>query len=141
MVMKDKEVNASISGNHQNGGNGFLKFLKILGPGLITSALVLGPGSITLNSKIGAIYGTELVWSIIVAVILMACYTEMAARIGIAGKDTFINLVKEKWGKWAGGIIGIGSFLVCSSFQAGNAIGTGIGLKRLLASAQKFGLL
>lgn len=86
MVMKDKEVNASISGNHQNGGNGFLKFLKILGPGLITSALVLGPGSITLNSKIGAIYGTELVWSIIVAVILMACYTEMAAKLGLPEK-------------------------------------------------------
>lgn len=137
MVMKDKEVNASISGNHQNGGNGFLKFLKILGPGLITSALVLGPGSITLNSKIGAIYGTELVWSIIVAVILMACYTEMAARIGIAGKDTFINLVKEKWGKWAGVIIGIGAFLVCSSFQAGNAIGTGIAVEAITGISSK----
>lgn len=127
MVTKEKEVTALDS--KPSGGNGFSKFLKILGPGLITSALVLGPGSITLNSKIGAIYGTELVWSIIVAVILMACYTEMAARIGIAGKSTFINLVKEKWGQFAGVFIGIGSFLVCSSFQAGNAIGTGIAIE------------
>ncbi|WP_154661638.1 Nramp family divalent metal transporter [Bacillus ndiopicus] len=107
------------------------RFLKMLGPGLITSALVLGPGSITLSSKIGAIYGTQLVWILVLAVILMASYTEMSARIGLAGKATFIGIVRERWGKIAAIFIGIGAFLVCASFQAGNAIGTGIAVEAI----------
>ena len=100
--------------------------LSYLGPALITSALVLGPGSITLSSKIGAIYGTELVWALVMAVLLMMVYTEMSTRIGIAAKSSFIAIMKEKWGIFAGALIGIGAFLVTASFQAGNAIGTGI---------------
>ncbi|WP_462410470.1 Nramp family divalent metal transporter [Neobacillus sp. Marseille-QA0830] len=103
-------------------------FLSFLGPALITSALVLGPGSITLSTKIGAIYGSQLIWTLILAVILMMAYTEMSTRVGIASKDSFITAMKMKWGKAAGVIIGIGSCLVTASFQAGNAIGTGIAI-------------
>ncbi|MFJ5768982.1 Nramp family divalent metal transporter [Psychrobacillus sp. NPDC093180] len=100
--------------------------LNYLGPALITSALVLGPGSVTLSSKIGAIYGSQLVWALVLAVILMMVYTEMSTRIGIAAKSTFIEVMKKKWGIFAGALIGIGAFLVTASFQAGNAIGVGI---------------
>ncbi|WP_313893746.1 Nramp family divalent metal transporter [Psychrobacillus sp.] len=99
-----------------------------LGPALITSALVLGPGSITLSSKIGAIYGSQLVWTLVLAVGLMMVYTEMSTRIGIAAKSSFIDVIKQKWGFVAGLLIGIGAFLVTASFQAGNAIGTGIAI-------------
>ncbi|WP_235753830.1 Nramp family divalent metal transporter [Psychrobacillus sp. INOP01] len=99
-----------------------------LGPALITSALVLGPGSVTLSSKIGAIYGTQLVWTIILAIILMMVYTEMSTRIGLAAKHSFIQTIKKKWGLLAGVLIGVGAFLVTASFQAGNAIGTGIAI-------------
>ncbi|MCZ8531960.1 Nramp family divalent metal transporter [Psychrobacillus psychrodurans] len=99
-----------------------------LGPALITSALVLGPGSVTLSSKIGAIYGTQLVWSIILAIILMMVYTEMSTRIGLAADHSFIQTIKKKWGLLAGVLIGVGAFLVTASFQAGNAIGTGIAI-------------
>ncbi|MEK4244482.1 Nramp family divalent metal transporter [Psychrobacillus sp. FSL K6-2684] len=99
-----------------------------LGPALITSALVLGPGSVTLSSKIGAIYGSQLVWTLVLAVVLMMVYTEMSTRIGIAAKASFIGVMKEKWGFWSGLLIGIGAFLVTASFQAGNAIGTGLAI-------------
>ena len=105
--------------------------LSYLGPALITSALVLGPGSITLSSKMGAIYGTQLVWTLVLAVILMMAYTEMSTRIGIATKSSFIAIMKEKWGFLAGLLIGIGAFLVTASFQAGNAIGTGIAISSM----------
>ncbi|SEM86872.1 Mn2+ and Fe2+ transporters of the NRAMP family [Paenisporosarcina quisquiliarum] len=99
-----------------------------LGPALITSALVLGPGSVTLSSKIGAIYGTQLVWTIILAIILMMVFTEMSTRIGLAADHSFIQTIKKKWGLLAGVLIGVGAFLVTASFQAGNAIGTGIAI-------------
>lgn len=104
-------------------------FLRYLGPGLITAALMVGPGSVTLSSKIGAIYGAELGWTLVIAVVLMMGYTEMSARIGIAANGTFIGVVKEKMGVGIGAIIGIGAFLVTTSFQAGNAIGTGIAVE------------
>jgi len=47
--------------------------------------------------------------------------TRCPANIGLT-----TNCKKEKWGFFAGLLIGIGAFLVTASFQAGNAIGTGI---------------
>lgn len=127
MTLNQNPQNTEMKSNQSS----FSRFLKLLGPGLITSALVLGPGSITLSSKIGAIYGSQLVWTLILAVILMACYTEMSARIGLAGKKTFIGIAKDKWGKVPAIFIGIGAFLVCASFQAGNSIGTGIAIEAI----------
>lgn len=101
-------------------------FLKYLGPALITSALVVGPGSLTLASKIGAIYGYQLIWILIVTVIFMMIYTEISMRIGLASNLTFIQLINQKWGKFGGILIGVGAFLVTTSFQAGNSIGVGV---------------
>lgn len=122
--MEQEEVKVTKSSQ-----SSFSRFLKLLGPGLITSALVLGPGSITLSSKIGAIYGPSLVWTLVLAIILMACFTEMSARIGLASKESFIQVIKGKWGNVVGILMGLGAFLVCASFQAGNAIGTGIAIE------------
>lgn len=105
--------------------------LKYIGPAFITSALMLGPGSLTLSSKIGAVYGSQIVWSIIAAIVLMMSYTEMSTRIGLAGKDSFIGIMLSKWGRVAAVLIGLGAFAVTASFQAGNAIGTGIALNAL----------
>ena len=101
-------------------------FLKYLGPALITSALVVGPGSLTLASKIGAIYGYQLIWILIVTVIFMMIYNEISMRIGLASNLTFIQLINQKWGKFGGILIGVGAFLVTTSFQAGNSIGVGV---------------
>lgn len=110
-------------------------FLRFLGPAFITSALVLGPGSITLSSKIGAIYGTQLVWALVLAVLFMMVFTEMSTRIGLAAENSFIDVVKERWGKFAGVLIGVGAFLVTASFQAGNAIGTGIAVSSITGAS------
>lgn len=118
----------AVSVDVRNEKKGFLRFL---GPALITAALVLGPGSITLSSKIGAIYGTQLIWALVVAVLFMMVFTEMSTRIGLAAKSSFIDVVKGRWGKFAGVLIGIGAFLVTASFQAGNAIGTGIAVSSM----------
>jgi len=105
--------------------------IRNLGPAFITSALVLGPGSITLSLKIGAIHGTQLVWALVIAVLFMMVFTEMSTRIGLAANASFIQVVKDRWGRWAGLLIGLGAFLVTSSFQAGNAIGTGIAVSTM----------
>lgn len=115
--------------------------LKYLGPALITSALVLGPGSLTLSSKIGAIFGTQLIWVLAIAIIFMMIYTEMSTRIGLASKVSFIQLIKQKFGTWGAIIIGVGAFLVCASFQAGNSIGVGYAISSVFGVSPEFWII
>lgn len=111
------------------------KWLAYLGPGIITAALVFGPGSLTITSKLGALYGFELLWVIIVATILMMAFTSMGARIGIATDYSLLQSFKKRWGKWTSLFTGIGIFLVTVSFQAGNSVAAGVAFAEPLGTS------
>jgi manganese transport protein len=104
----------------------FISFLRTLGPGIITAALVFGPSKMTLTSKLGASFGYETLWLVIIAIFFMLVFTQMGARIGMSSQRSLLTLIREKWGESAGIVIGFGVFLVTTSFQAGNSIGVGI---------------
>jgi manganese transport protein len=106
-----------------------------LGPGIITAALVFGPSKITITSKLGADYGYSLLWIVAVAIFFMIIFTSMAARIGMATQLSLLTSVRQKWGSSASVGVGIGIFLVTTSFQAGNAIGIGIALAEMFHTA------
>src|SRR5690606_21775821 len=103
-----------------------MKWWRSLGPGIITAALVFGPGSLTLTSKMGSLYGYDLLWVLVVSTVLMISFTGMGARIGIATQQSLLQTFKNQWGKWASILTGLGIFFVCASFQAGNTIGAGL---------------
>lgn len=103
-----------------------IPFFQTLGPGIITAALVFGPSKMTLTSKLGASYGYETLWLVVVAIFFMLIFTQMGARIGLSSDQSLLSLIRQKWGKAAGIVIGFGVFLVTTSFQAGNSIGVGI---------------
>ncbi|SHG30319.1 NRAMP (natural resistance-associated macrophage protein) metal ion transporters [Fodinibius roseus] len=111
------------------------KWLAYLGPGIITAALVFGPGSLTITSKLGAIYEYELLWVIIISTILMMAFTGMGARIGIATEHSLLQSFKKRWGKWASLFTGVGIFLVTVSFQAGNAVAAGVAFAEPLGTS------
>lgn len=111
--------------------NKLLKWLKSLGPGIITAALVFGPSKLTITSKLGALYGYSPLWIVVVAIFFMAIFTNMATRIGEASDKSLITIIRQKWGNIASIAVGIGIFCVATSFQAGNAIGVGISLGEL----------
>lgn len=102
--------------------------LLSLGPGIITAALVFGPSKMTITSKLGAVYGYSLLWIIAVAIFFMTIFTVMGARIGVAARQSLLTTIRLKWGKAAAIAIGLGIFLVATSFQAGNSIGVGIAI-------------
>lgn len=106
-------------------------FLRNLGPGIIVAALVFGPSKITITSKLGAGYGFDLLWIIIIAIFFMAVFTTMAARVGLSTDKSLLSTISEKWGRTISIIVGVGIFLVCTSFQAGNSVGAGIALGEL----------
>jgi len=108
------------------------RWFKSLGPGLITAALVFGPGSLTITSKLGAVYGFHLLWVIILATLLMLTFTGMGARIGLASEHSLITLFRNKWGRVAALLAGISVFFVTAAFQAGNTVGAGLALSESL---------
>lgn len=107
------------------------KWTSYLGPGIITAALVFGPGSLTITSKLGALFGYQLLWLIFVAIFFMVIFTEMSARIGITTQSSLLTIIQQKWGKVASVVIGIGIFLITASFQAGNTVGASLAFAEL----------
>lgn len=111
-----------------------IPFFQTLGPGIITAALVFGPSKMTLTSKLGASYGYDTLWLVVVAIFFMLIFTQMGARIGLSSNQSLLSLIRQKWGKAAGIVIGFGVFLVTTSFQAGNSIGVGIAVAEATAT-------
>jgi Mn2+/Fe2+ NRAMP family transporter len=53
----------------------------------------------------------------------------------MASEASFLSLIRNKWGRPAAVASGVGVFLVCASFQAGNSIGIGISIAELFKSS------
>lgn len=105
--------------------------IKNIGPGIITAALVFGPGSLTINTKLGAGFGFQLLWAIPLSILFMIIYTAMSARIGLVLEQSFIQEIRTRYGRSLSWVIGLGVFLITASFQAGNAIGAGVAFGEL----------
>ena len=59
-------------------------FLAILGPGIITGSVDNDAGGITTYSVAAAVYGYNLIWTLIPSFIVLVVIQEMNARMGIA---------------------------------------------------------
>jgi len=93
---------------------------RTIGPALITACVVFGPGSLLISSNVGANYGYELLWVLVVTGVLMGTYLTMAARIGVVGGATPCTLVARRAGRLFAAIVGINLCLICTTFQFSN---------------------
>lgn len=112
-------------------------FQKI-GPGLITAALVFGPGSLTVNTKLGASFGYNLIWVIVISIIFMISYTTLSGTIGCLTNKSLMQTISELYGKYTAFFLGLGIFFIGSSFQAGNSIGAGVAFYEIFGVSQAF---
>jgi len=103
--------------------NSFLRFLAALGPAIITASVVLGPGSIIANSTMGANYGYQFAWLLVVAVILMIGMTALSTRLGVLMDRTIGEEIAERAGRPLAVITGFTIFLIASCFQFSNNLG------------------
>src|SRR5579863_1708356 len=71
------------------------KFLKILGPGLITGASDDDPSGIVTYSQAGAAFGLRLLWMSLFTFPLMAAIQGMCARIGIVTSQGLTHTLKK----------------------------------------------
>ena len=73
-------------------------FFAILGPGIITGSVDNDAGGITTYSVAGALYGYNLLWTLIPSFIVLIIIQEMNARMGIVTGKGLADLIRENSG-------------------------------------------
>jgi Mn2+/Fe2+ NRAMP family transporter len=113
--------------------SGLLKWLLILGPGLIASSAGNDAGGIATYSSTGARFGYDLIWVMVVITISLAVVQEMCARLGAATGRGLLDLIRERFGLgWSLLAMGI-LFIANSGIVVSEFLGIG-------AAAQLFGI-
>jgi len=74
-----------------------IKFIKILGPGLITGASDDDPAGIATYSQAGAQFGLLTLWTALITFPLMAAVQEMCARIGMVTSQGLTGTLKRNY--------------------------------------------
>ena len=77
----------------------FVKFWKLLGPGLVTGASDDDPSGIATYSQAGAAFGLATLWTSIIAFPLMASIQQMCARIGLVTSQGLTGALKTNYPK------------------------------------------
>ena len=77
----------------------FTKFLKILGPGLVTGASDDDPSGIATYSQAGAQFGLTTLWTALLTFPLMAAIQGMCARIGLVTSQGLTVTLKQHYSK------------------------------------------
>lgn len=73
-------------------------FLAILGPGIITGSVDNDAGGITTYSVAGAMYGYNMLWTLIPSFFVLMVVQEMNARMGIVTGKGLADLIRENAG-------------------------------------------
>jgi Mn2+/Fe2+ NRAMP family transporter len=77
---------------------GLLRWLLILGPGLIAGSAGNDAGGIATYSSAGAQYGYDLVWVMVIITVSLAVVQDMCARLGVATGRGLFDLIRERFG-------------------------------------------
>jgi NRAMP (natural resistance-associated macrophage protein)-like metal ion transporter len=77
----------------------FIKFWKLLGPGLVTGASDDDPSGIATYSQAGAAYGLSTLWTSLIAFPLMASIQQMCAKIGLVTAQGLTGTLKKYYPK------------------------------------------
>jgi len=75
-----------------------LRFLVVMGPGIITANVDNDAGGITTYSLAGARYGYALVWTLVPITVALVVVQEMCARMGAVTGKGLADLIRENFG-------------------------------------------
>jgi NRAMP (natural resistance-associated macrophage protein)-like metal ion transporter len=79
-----------------------LLVLGVLGPGLIAANAGNDAGGVATYSSVGAKYGYELLWMIVLITVSLATVQAMAARMGAVTGKGLAELIRENYGiRWS----------------------------------------
>ncbi|MEA5155826.1 Nramp family divalent metal transporter [Raineyella sp.] len=94
----------------RHGGSGRLRRMAmsaaargaVNGPGLIAAHTDDDPAGITTYSTLGASYGYQLLWVLVVSTIALILFQDLGARIGVVTGQGLAGLIRQRYGARAG---------------------------------------
>lgn len=79
--------------------------VAVVGPGLLAGLSDDDPAGITTYSVLGADYGYQLLWVLLLSTLALAMFHTLAARMGVVTGQGLIGLVRERYGVRVGGAV------------------------------------
>lgn len=116
----------------------WLRWLGILGPGLVAASAGNDAGGIATYSSAGAKYGYDLIWVMVLITVPMALIQETCARLGAATGRGLLDLIRHRygwnWALFAILVVGIANAgLIVSEFVGLGAAGELLGIPKLVS--------
>ncbi|MGC8636360.1 MAG: NRAMP family divalent metal transporter [Thermoprotei archaeon] len=106
-------------------------FLSVFGPGWITMMADMDAPSTAAAIASGSEFGYRLVLLMLILIVPLYIFQEMAARLGAVTGKGFISLVKERYGKKASAVTAGGVFFVDGLSYVGEFAGIATGAELL----------
>ncbi len=98
---------------------GVFAFLALLGPGLIAANAGNDAGGIATYSAVGAKYGYDLLWVMVLITVSLAIVQRLAARMGAVTGKGLAELIREnygiRWSAFATLAVLVANFGICMS--------------------------
>ncbi len=118
----------------------FNRFLRILGPGVVTGAADDDPSGIATYSQAGAAFGTGLLWTFPLMLPLLVAVQESCARIGAVTGKGLASILKENYSKK---LLYSGLFLVvvANTINIGADLGAMAASTKLIFKGAPYGVL
>jgi Mn2+/Fe2+ NRAMP family transporter len=74
----------------------------VVGPGLIAGLSDDDPAGITTYSVLGASYGYQLLWVLLISTVALILFQDLGARIGVVTGQGLAGLIRQRYGARAG---------------------------------------
>jgi NRAMP (natural resistance-associated macrophage protein)-like metal ion transporter len=131
---------APLGSRRRQNQKGFGRFLRILGPGIITGAADDDPSGIATYSQAGAQFGLSTVWIMLVTYPLMTAVQEACVRIGAVTGKGLAAVVREHYSRWVLYPVVL-LVVLANTLNIGSDIGAMAASTQLLVPQIPFGLL
>lgn len=76
--------------------------LAVMGPGVIAGLSDDDPAGIATYSQMGAKYGYQLLWVLVLSTLALILFQDLGARIGVVTRQGLIGLIRQKYGARSG---------------------------------------
>ncbi len=87
--------------------NPIVRFLRILGPGLVTGAADDDPSGIATYAQVGATYSNGMLWTVPLTLPMMMAAQEITDRMALATGDSLGTLIRRKFTRRSSIAIGV----------------------------------
>ena len=77
---------------------GVAALVAVVGPGLLASLSDDDPAGITTYSVLGARYGYQLLWVLLLSTVALVLFHDLASRMGVVTGQGLIGLVRQRFG-------------------------------------------